>query len=51
MDTDKINEVTEKIIGCAFRVGSKLGCGILERCYENAMVYESRKLGLRVRQQ
>jgi hypothetical protein len=27
---------TEKIIGCAFRVGEKLKCGFLEKVYENA---------------
>ena len=51
MDTDRINSLTEQIIGCAYRVGSKLGCGFLEKCYENAMVYELRKLGLKVEQQ
>ena len=51
MDTDKINQLTEQIIGCAFRVGSKLGCGFLEKCYENALAYELRKLGLKVEQQ
>jgi GxxExxY protein len=51
MNTDETNALTEKIIGCAFRVGSKLGCGFLEKCYENPMVYELRKLGIRVQQQ
>jgi GxxExxY protein len=53
MNTDEkqINQVTEKIIGCAFKVGSKLGCGFLEKCYENALAYELRKLGLKVEQQ
>jgi GxxExxY protein len=53
MNTDEkqINQVTEKIIGCSFKVGSKLGCGFLEKCYENALAYELRKLGLKVEQQ
>src|SRR5437016_12760165 len=51
MNTDEINQITEKIIGCAFKVGSKLGCGFLEKCYENALAFELRKLGLRVQQQ
>ena len=50
-DEESINAVTEKIIGCAFKVGSKLGCGFLESCYENALVYELRKAGLKVQQQ
>jgi GxxExxY protein len=54
MDTDKeerLNLLTEKIIGCAFRVSNELGCGLLEKVYENAMVYELRKNGLFVEQQ
>jgi hypothetical protein len=41
MSTDghksEIDRVTEKIIGCAFTVGSRLGCGFLEKIYENAV--------------
>ena len=53
MNTDKksLDLITEKIIGCAFKVGSKLGSGFLENCYENALAYELRKLGLQVEQQ
>jgi GxxExxY protein len=52
MDTDKrFDWMTEKIIGCAFRVGSNLGCGFLEKCYENALPHELRKAGLKVQQQ
>jgi len=53
MNTDAatLNTITERIIGCAYRVGSKLGCGFLEKCYENALTYELRKEGLRVEQQ
>lgn len=42
MDTDekRFDWITEKIIGCAYRVASKLGCGFLEKCYENALAYE-----------
>jgi len=53
MNTDdrRFDGITEKIIGCAYKVGTKLGCGFLEKCYENALVYELRKLGLKVEQQ
>ncbi|CAN5404919.1 GxxExxY protein [soil metagenome] len=53
MNTDdkRFDWITEKIIGCAYRVGSKLGCGFLEKCYENALAYELRKAGLKVEQQ
>ncbi|HEY9854055.1 MAG TPA: GxxExxY protein [Leptolyngbyaceae cyanobacterium] len=47
----EINQITEKIIGCAFTVGNNLGCGFLEKVYENALAYELRKTGLRVQTQ
>jgi GxxExxY protein len=55
MNADKrrldLNGVTEKIIGCAFKVGNTLGVGFLEAVYENALVHELRKTGLLVEQQ
>ncbi len=48
MDTDRI---TEAIIGCAITVSNTLGVGFLERLYENALVHELKKAGLRVKQQ
>jgi GxxExxY protein len=53
MDTDekRLNEITEKIIGCAYRVANELGCGFYEKVYENALVHELRKIGLAVEQQ
>lgn len=50
-DGNAINLITERIIGCSYRVGSSLGCGFLEKCYENALAYELMKEGLRVVQQ
>ena len=50
-DLDSINRITEKIIGCAFRVGHTLGIGFLEKVYENALAHELRKMGLNVQQQ
>jgi len=49
--TDKYHDLTEQIIGCAYRVSNTLGCGFLEKVYENAMAYELRKGGLDVKQQ
>jgi len=46
-----IDKVTEKIIGCSFAVSNTLGVGFLEKVYENALVHEMRKAGLRVEQQ
>lgn len=43
--------LTEKIIGCAMKVANTLGCGFLEKVYENALAHELRKNGLHVQQQ
>jgi GxxExxY protein len=48
MEEDKI---TEKVIGCAMTVSNKLGVGFLEKVYENALVIELRKAGMKVEQQ
>jgi GxxExxY protein len=48
---EHINTITEKIIGSAFTVSNKLGAGFLEKVYENAMVIELTKNGLKVEQQ
>jgi GxxExxY protein len=37
------NDLTEKIIGCAYRVSNVLGTGFLEKVYENALAYELSK--------
>jgi GxxExxY protein len=47
-DDKRFDWITERIIGCAFKVGSKLGAGFAEFCYHNAMKYELGKAGLRV---
>jgi GxxExxY protein len=44
---DQMNALTERIIGCAFKVSNTLGCGFLEKVYENALVHELRKQGLK----
>ena len=51
MNATQINEITEKIIGCAYIVGNALGCGFLEKVYENALAIEIAKTGLRIEQQ
>ncbi len=47
----KHEEITEKIIGAAFKVHNALGFGFLEKVYENALALELGKGGLRVKQQ
>lgn len=39
-------EITEKVIGCAFRVYNKMGFGYLESVYEKCMQIELNKIGL-----
>ena len=39
-------EITEKIIGCAYRVYNKMGFGFLESVYEKCLLIELRKAGL-----
>ena len=39
-------ELTEKIIGCAYRVYNKMGFGFLESVYEKCLLLEMRKAGL-----
>lgn len=48
---EKLNSLTEAIIGCAYAVANELGCGFLEKVYENALAHELRKCGLAVEQQ
>jgi GxxExxY protein len=44
-------EVTDKVIHAFYRVYNALGYGFLEKVYENAMVIELRKSGLKVESQ
>ncbi len=46
-----MDAITRKIIGCAYTVANNLGCGFLEKVYENALAYELKKTGLSVEQQ
>jgi GxxExxY protein len=40
--------LSAKVIACAFTVQNTLGCGFLEKVYENAMLLECRESGLSV---
>ena len=50
-DSRLLAPVTERIIGCAFRVANTLGHEFVEKVYENALAHEMRKCGLGVAQQ
>lgn len=43
--------LTERILGCAYTVSNALGCGFLEKVYENALCHELRKAGIQAAQQ
>ena len=45
------DELTQKIIGCIYKVSNTLGSGFLEKVYENALAREICKSGLKVEQQ
>lgn len=55
MDADErrmeLDRITEKIIGCIYKVSNTLGNGFLEKVYENALALELRKCGLQTDQQ
>ena len=44
-------EVTETIIGCAYRIYNKMGFGFLESVYEKCLLIELRKAGLNAESQ
>ncbi len=44
-------DLTEQIIAAAIAVSNELGSGFLEKVYENALVIELRRRGLKVAQQ
>ncbi|RKX43718.1 MAG: GxxExxY protein [Verrucomicrobia bacterium] len=44
-------ELTEKVIGCAYRVYNKMGYGFLESVYEKSLMIELKKSGLQAESQ
>jgi len=51
LEQNQMNSLTEKVIRCAFTVSNALGCGFLEKVYENALAHELRKASLEADQQ
>lgn len=47
MTSEELNVLTHRIIACVYAVHSKLGCGFLEKVYENALCVELEKSGLK----
>jgi len=50
-ETQRINEVTQKIIGAAINVHRELGPGLLESAYEGCLCFELSDAGLPCRRQ
>ncbi len=46
-----LDALTERILGCAFKVSAGLGPGFLAKLYENALVIELERAGRRVARQ
>lgn len=47
----KHEELTQQIIGCAYKVYNAMGYGYLESVYEKCLVIELKKAGLKVEEQ
>jgi len=47
----KLNDITYAINGAVFEVNDILGPGFLEKVYENALLFELKKRGLKVKNQ
>lgn len=49
--TLSVDDITDRVIGCCFKVHKALGEGFLEKVYENALMLELERNGLKARQQ
>ena len=47
----EVNQLTEQILNCAYKVHSELGPGLLESAYEECLYYELIQSGLQVEKQ
>ncbi len=47
----QINDITEKILSCAFKVHTELGPGLLENAYEECLYHELKQANLIVEKQ
>ena len=50
-DSHRLDRLTEKIIGCAYRMANSLGSGFLKKVYENALAIELTNAQIAVAQQ
>jgi GxxExxY protein len=47
----EINDITQRILECSYKIHSKLGSGLLEKVYRECLAYELKKAGLLVEQE
>jgi GxxExxY protein len=50
-DERRLDDITKRVIGCAYAVSNTLGAGFVEKVYERALVVELRIAGLAIAQQ
>jgi GxxExxY protein len=50
-ETQRLNQITEKVIGCAIEVHRALGPGLLESAYEECLCFELSQNGLNIERQ
>ena len=50
-NSDRLNDLSRRVIGCALTVLNTLGAGFLEKVYKNALAFELGAVGLSVAQQ
>jgi GxxExxY protein len=50
-ELERINSISERVIGCAIEVHKQLGPGLLESVYESALCVELQLAGLQYQQQ
>ena len=51
LEKDRLNSITEKVIGAAITVHHELGPGLLESTYEQCLCWELRDAGLKFNRQ
>jgi GxxExxY protein len=47
-EIDRLDQISRRVIGAAIEVHRHLGPGLLESAYESCLIFELRKLGLRI---
>jgi GxxExxY protein len=47
----EINDITQIVLECSYKIHSKLGSGLLEKVYRECLAYELKKAGLFVEQE